>query len=459
MGALEQKIKAFAKKQGVAIVGIAGPDRLDGPPSLDPTYTMKGARSIVSLAIPMDTDAIYQFLGKKSYQPHLTDQTRQNARLYRIAAYIAGYIQSLGYRAREVPSNNSYRRSPDTFATHPSFSHRFGAIASGIAAQGWSGNVMTEEFGAAMYLGTVVTEAVLESDKSRYAPRHFIDEYCIKCRMCEKTCVAGMFEPKNEEYVLLNGELHPRGKRRNIDLCNASCFGLHSLSRDKKWTTWGTRWIDEWTEKEVDPDQKLKLRYTLMKEGVLSGDSTPRYSLIRQTAALLQPEELIESHLESVAHAGNETERFKRLGPFMDRLNVVGRKLLKNERILTCGQCALVCGPSIDECRNRYNALMEGGFVVDGPDNEVTVVKTYEEALKMRARNSPKIPLKDRVKDFILSGAMWHAYYGGVEPKSMISGFVYDRKLKKAVTDRITGHFDTSKKRHETASALEDLAN
>ena len=459
MGALEQKIKDFAKKQGVAIVGIAGPDRLDGPPSLDPTYTMKGAKSIVSLAIPMDTEAIYQFLGKKAYQPHLTDQTRQNQWLYRAAAFIAGYIRSLGYRAREVPANNSYRRAPDAFATHPSFSHRFGAIASGIAAQGWSGNVMTEAFGAAMYLGTVVTEAVLKSDTPEYTPRHFIDKYCIKCRMCEKTCVAGMFESKNEEYVLLNSELHPRGKRRNIDLCNASCFGLHCLSRDKKWTTWGTRWIDDWIDTEIDPNQKMKLRYTLMKEGVLSGDSTPRYSLIRQTAALLQPEELIEGHLEKVAHAENETERFKLLGPFMDRLNVVGRKLLKNERILTCGQCALVCGPSLDECRKRYDLLMSGGFVVPGPDNEVTVVKTYEAAVKMREKYLPKIPLTDQLLDFARSSVMWHAYYGGVEPKSLVKGLLYDRRLKKAVASRITGHQDTSKTVPLAESAAEELAN
>jgi hypothetical protein len=106
------------------------------------------------------------------------------------AENVAGHIESLGYRAKAVPSNNSYRRSPDAFATHPSFSHRFGAIASGIAAQGWSGNVMTEEYGAAMYLGTVVTEAALKSDTPRYSPRHFIDGYCSKCRLCEITCVA-----------------------------------------------------------------------------------------------------------------------------------------------------------------------------------------------------------------------------------------------------------------------------
>jgi ferredoxin len=439
MSGIEQKIKDFVKEQGVEIVGVAGPDRLDGPPSLDPTYTMAGAKSIVSMAVPMNVDAIYKFLGKESNHHHNVDQTRMNTRLHRIASLVAGYIESLGYRAGAVPSNNSYRRSPDAFATHPSFSHRFGALASGIGAQGWSGNVMTEEHGASIYLGTVVTEAVLQSDKPRFSPRHFIDEYCYKCRLCEKTCVAGMFEAKGEEYILINGELHPRGKRRNIDLCNASCFGLHSLSRDKKWTTWGTSWIDEWIEKEPDPKNKLKMRQTLFKEGIKSGDSTPRYSIIRETACVLQPEEFIESYCDEVEESESETERFKKLKWFADKLGAKSPGLLKNERILTCGQCALVCGPTIDECHKRYNLLINGGFVVPGPNNESTVVKTYEEALEMRKKYLPKVPVSDMIKDFAASTVMWHQYYAGIEPKSVIGGITYDRKLKKAVKDRKPG--------------------
>jgi len=34
----EQKIKEYVRSQGVEVVGLAGPDRLEGPPSLDPTY-------------------------------------------------------------------------------------------------------------------------------------------------------------------------------------------------------------------------------------------------------------------------------------------------------------------------------------------------------------------------------------------------------------------------------------
>jgi ferredoxin len=440
MGELERKIKDFAKEQGVELVGVAGPDRLAGPPSLDPAYTMKGARSIVSMAVPMEVGAIYRFLGKEVYAPHNIDQTRMNTRLHRISERIAKYIESLGHRAKAVPANNSYRRSPDVLATHPSFSHRFGAIAAGIAAHGWSGNVMTEEYGAALYLGTVVTEAVLQSDPPRYSPRHFIDGWCDRCRVCEKTCVAGMFEAKGEEYVLLNGELHPRGRRRNLDLCNASCFGLHSLSRDKKWTTWGTRWIEDWIDNEPDPADKLKMRLTLLKEGNMAGDSTPRYSVIREVAFKLQPEELIENYLSELEETESETQRYRMLVDFAKKLGVKSPDLFKHERVLTCGQCALVCGPTVEEAHKRYQTLQEGGFVVPGPNNEVTAVDTYERACEMRKKYTPSVSRADMIKDGVASLIMWHQYYGGIEPKSVIGGIAYDRKLKKAVNDLVKGH-------------------
>ncbi len=46
MSALEKKIKEFVKTQWIEVVGLAGTERLDGSPSTDVTYTMKGARSI-----------------------------------------------------------------------------------------------------------------------------------------------------------------------------------------------------------------------------------------------------------------------------------------------------------------------------------------------------------------------------------------------------------------------------
>jgi len=432
VSSLEERIKEYVRGQGIEVVGVAGPDRLDGPPSLDPTYTMRGAKSIVTMALPMRVDAIYAFLSKKSPTPHNLDQVLGNQRMHRVSRSLADYIRALGHRAEVVPPNNTYRRSLDTFSTRPSFSHRFGAVASGIAAQGWSGNVMTEEYGAAMYLGTVVTDAALESDPA-LPPRHFIDNYCAGCKLCAKTCVAGMFEGEGEEYVLLNGELHPRGKRRGLDLCNASCFGLHALNPDKKWTTWGKYWIESWIGRQPEAN-RLKLRLSLLTRGATTGDSTPRYDLIRRVDSICWPEETndILPPVDDLPEDRLEANRL--LKEHAARLGVTGLERLSDPNVLTCGQCALVCGPSVKETAERYRTLLAGGLVVPGeaPD-EMVKASTYEEAVEVRKRYQRKVGTFEMLKDSLQSTWLWHRYYFGIEPRSIVQGLLYDRKLKKAV--------------------------
>ncbi len=431
MSSLEQQIKDFARGQGVKVVGVAGPERLDGPPSLDPTYILPGAKSIVSMAMPMDVPAIYEFLSKKSATPHNIDQKRMDQWMFWTGKRVENYIVSLGHRAKVVPTNSDYRRSPDIFATHPSFSFRFGAIAAGIAAQGWSGNVMTKEYGAAIYLTAVVTDAVLRSDPA-LPPRYFVDNYCAQCKLCEKTCPVGMFESKAEEYILLNNELHPRAKRRNIDLCNTSCFGLHGLSRDKKWTSCARYWIEDWIDREPDPANWTKMRLAMIAAGQRTGTSYQRYELIRRMAAIRWPEAYYQSLPAPEEMPPTEEERQRIQAEYSRKLGIAG---LDDCNVLTCGQCALVCGPTLEETLNRYHLLAESGLVVPGPGGKMVRVDTYEEAVKIRKQYPSRPSLGQRVKDNVLATIQWPQNYLGFQPKSIYQGLVYGRRLKRAVRE------------------------
>jgi len=433
MNGIEEKIRNFLKNQGVQVIGMAGPERLDGPPSLDPVYTMRGAKSIVSFAMPMNVNAIYDFLSKKTPVTHNTDQLIGNQKIHHIAKRLADYLRELGHRARAVPTNNSYRRSLDVYSTHPSFSHRFGAIVSGVAGQGMSGNVLTREYGAAVYLTTVVTDAVLKSDPP-LPPRYLIDQYCKKCLICDKACPAKMFEMEKEEYVLLNGELHPRGKRRSIDLCNASCFGLHSLSPDKKFSSWGRHWISSWVGREPNPE-KENIRKKLLIKGGSVGDSTVRYKLIRSIGCELHPEEWIDDW--------KIVRRYKDLPPDELEQRKVQSGLIKkylgisieDPNVLTCGQCALVCGPTIQESAKRLKLLREGGIVVPGKDGRTVVVKTFEEARKIREQYPFRISRFRMLSDSLQSAVLWIWFYFGIEPRSIVKDWLYQRKLKRAISE------------------------
>lgn len=434
MAMIEDGIKEFVRSRGVPLVGIAGPGRFDGPPSLDPGYIMRGARSIVSMAIPMDVPAIDDFLSKKTPFNHNRDQLLGNQRIHRAAAQTADYIRSLGHRARAVPPNNTYRRSPDPFATHPSFSHRFGALVAGIAGQGLSGNVVTREFGAAVYLGTVVTDAVLRSDPA-IPPREIFDSRCATCLICDKACPSRMFIPGEEEQVLLNGDLYPRGKRRSLDLCNASCFGLHGLSLDRHWSSWGIHWINRWTEAEPDPSRD-NIRMIMLRKGGTVGDSFRRYNLIRHLGSRLYPEQALSESAVGKKLAQYPADELERTGEHARTLKRHLGVSAPDPNVLTCGHCALVCGPTIAESARRLRLLREGGIVVRGEGGRTVVVRTYEEARELRRRYPVRVPRMRQLADSLMSGALWIGLYWGIDPAAMLRNARYRRRLKRSVGAR-----------------------
>ena len=426
----EEKIKDFTRKAGVGLVGIAGEGRFAGPPSLDPTYILKGARSIISMALPMNVPAIYDFLSKKSHGPHNLEQLKSCQRMHRISGELVDYIKSLGYKAAAVPPNNTYRRSLDPFSTRPSFSHRFGAVAAGMGTFGLSGNVVTGKYGAAVYLGTVVTDAPLKSDPVM-PPRDTMDNRCRTCRLCDKSCTLRMFRDDEEEYLLINGELHARGKRDNLDLCNMPCFGLHGISSDKKWTNWGRHWIREYIDRRPDPENRVSIRRMMMREGPASGDGGPRYDVIRRGNSLLWPRQSVEDLIPDYENLpGSEEEMGKLLVKAHENMGVTG---LKDPYVLTCGQCSLVCGPDFNETKKRYDMLIASGYVVPGADGRMVHVNTYEEARELKAKYHVTFNRRESLKNS--GGAFWLKNYFGFEPGGEWQGWLYQRRVKKACND------------------------
>jgi hypothetical protein len=396
----------------------------------------------------MNSDAIHDYMSKKTQVTHHVDQYKENQRMFRVSEMVAGYLRSLGYKAAVVPPNGSYRRHPWILSTLPSFSHRFGAIVSGIAGQGWSGNVMTEEYGAATYLGTVVTDAVLKSDPLRYSSRHFVDKWCRKCRVCDKVCLLGMFIGDDEEYILLNGELHPRAKRRDLLLCTGSCFGLHSVSNDKKWSTWGYQWTKWWMDVPMQKLTGWKLIPQITLRAMVSGDAGPRYKMIRAAAGYLHKEEplneYINKHPENLSHE-EHVKAYKELG---EKWGVKG---LQDDTLLTCGNCGLVCGSSVEESIQRYKLLTQSGLIARTADGNLVKVDNFEEATKIR--QLPKHSTWGSISSAVNFLWVMIKWYFGFEPKSFIQGILYDRRLKKAVKDRIKGHKEYVESVAATAAA------
>jgi hypothetical protein len=129
----------------------------------------------------------------------------------------------------------------------------------------------------------------------------------------------------------------------------------------------------------------------------------------------------------------DEVERNAVLSRYAERVGVVG---LKDANVLTCGHCALVCAPDVKETAARYRTLVESGIVVPGPEGRMTRAASFAEAQEIRRQHPQRISREEMLRDARSSAALWHRYYFGVEPKSILQDLLYRRRLKRALERR-----------------------
>lgn len=239
MGNIEKQLKDIAIQSGAALVGIASRARLnDAPPSGDPGYLLPSAQSIISFAIPFKRNGIREFLTKSDCISWNQDKKENVCSLYTIGDHLVNHLDGLGFDSIVVDVNHNYRPEPDASDSTevvdmvPEFSHRYGAVAAGLGRLGWSGNLITHQYGSALQLGTVLTSAKLESDP-------LIDvNPCDRCLMCVASCPVEMMHKEESVEVKIAGLTEKIAKKRSNNSCWLGCTGYHGLSPDRKWSTW-----------------------------------------------------------------------------------------------------------------------------------------------------------------------------------------------------------------------------
>ncbi len=432
---LEQKIKDFMKSIGVDVVGLAGPGRFDGPPSLDPEYVMKGAKSLIAFAIPFDVESIYAYLSRKTAIPHNIDQYRVHQRIIHAAVKLEKFLTDKGHRAASIEPNGGYRKDPrSTFALLPKLSHRYAAYVSGIASPGISGSAVTREYGGAVCLNSVVTDAVLEGD-SMLGPRYHFDGLCQDCMACKASCPPKMFMSTEEEYSLINGELYPRGRKRDVNLCAVSCGGLHAVSADKTWSNWGKGWIDSWTGVEPDPEKQNIFKDMVSVFG-LNKDLSARIAPIK----LLVQEAYDEGYFEetgpfpSYEELEGETEGEK-MRSFADALEPIVGHAIADPLAMSCNQCNLVCGPDAEESQKRANMIHSGGILCFKENNEPYFTHDFDEAVELRKKSPYQVKKQVEKESFKLRFKLATAAIG-IDFHTIFKGRQYRKKLNKALAEK-----------------------
>lgn len=372
---MEEKLKKLALDAGAGTVGISSVDRLGDLPSMNPTYLLSGARSIISVMVPLDDAIIHRYLAKEdrdSLQHHETEVYRK---LYSISKKLADFLKAEGHKAVAPEPNLDYRfkdrpgykRVPyrlkqsviDWFASKssrpvkglkkivtpfaydkgfkgvrwsltPSFSHRYGAIACGTGNMGWSGNVMHPDHGARVLYNTVITNAQLKSDPMME------ESPCDGCRTCVKSCQSNFMHPKGEDHVIIGGKKFVHNKKAANLRCIMVCAGFSGQSKHKAWSTWSPGRLDL-----PESDDALPAYWEKFVK-----DNLWRQNHYSKTLADLN------YHTEH-GHIRKTLERFP----------------------TTCGNCQFVCGKTRKERRESFKLLANGGEAHEGPDGKWQVVR------------------------------------------------------------------------------------
>lgn len=241
MGLAETKLKSLALSMGADLVGITSRQLLsDGPPSADPSYVFPSANAVISFAVALDGDTAKDFISKKRWRPHCENRKAIAQKLYNVGDALVEALQSQGYQAVNVDLNNNYR--PEQGAAdltemtefHPVFSHRYGALAAGIGRLGWSGNLLTREYGALVELGSVLTSATLTPD----TPIPDEEHPCDRCKQCSLVCPVGMVQSKASMQVTIAGITETISRKRPNTCCWIGCTGYEGLAVSKTWSNW-----------------------------------------------------------------------------------------------------------------------------------------------------------------------------------------------------------------------------
>ncbi|MFC1693717.1 4Fe-4S binding protein [Candidatus Latescibacterota bacterium] len=116
----------------------------------------------------------------------------------------------------------------------PPLSLRYMAVGAGVGTFGWSGNVMVPGYWSNVYLGGVLTDALLEPDSP-------IEEtLCDNCRICARVCPVGFISKREQTSMTIGGRQFFYNSKRGDLRCLIGCGGFTGLSKDGKWSSWST---------------------------------------------------------------------------------------------------------------------------------------------------------------------------------------------------------------------------
>lgn len=186
---MNNELERILLENGASMVGFAKIDALynkvdlSGPRSEDsvtepielPRYPLGIS---ILLALPKD---VIKGIGDAPTMDYYDAYYRLNEKLDDLAIMCADYLREQGYPA--YPQTGSVTKEYGIFRTV--MPYKTVAVMAGLGWIGKSALFMTEKYGSAVRMTSVLTDAPLDFNKS------ILDSKCGSCMLCAKACPAG----------------------------------------------------------------------------------------------------------------------------------------------------------------------------------------------------------------------------------------------------------------------------
>ncbi len=231
---LTLKLHQAARELGADLLGIAPVSRYEHAPKLlSPQGHWPGATNIIVVALH-HTDGVVEMGGREHPQrlgPYAV-QNWMNTRNEHIVWQLARLLHAEGWDAMPMPATNIWRFRPYGEINHafvPDISNIHAAAAAGLGEIGYSGLLLTPEFGPRQRFCTLISNAPLEPTPLYRGP-----ELCDRCLLCARHCMTQAFdkEVSGECEVIIEDKIM-RYPDRNMWRCAwGEHFGL-DLDLDK----------------------------------------------------------------------------------------------------------------------------------------------------------------------------------------------------------------------------------
>ena len=177
------EIKKLLYSLGADLCGIASLDRFgNAPRGYHPVDVLPNCQSVISFAVrfPVDallcrTDAVYTHI-RNTITPKMDA----------IALDACIELEKAGILAVPIPTNNS-QWDAGTGRFRSIISQKHAAQAAGLGTIGRHSLLITPEFGSMVWLGAILTDAVLDPDP-------MLEPVCNDCGLCVEACPINALE-------------------------------------------------------------------------------------------------------------------------------------------------------------------------------------------------------------------------------------------------------------------------